>query len=92
MKFWVDYSNMLETDPRKLQFLKNILIKNAILRISSLMKPLFPEKLGPFSRLALMNCEDDFFRIPEFYMRSSIGRSLAYSRRRLHFVRDHGRR
>lgn len=64
---------MLETDPRKLQFLRNILIKNAILRISSMMRPHFREKLGPFSRLALMNCEDDFFRIPEFYLRSSIG-------------------
>ena len=75
MRFWVDYSNMVETDPRKLQFFKNVLIKNAILRISSMMKPLFKEQIGPFSRLSLMNCEDDFFEISNVYSQHSIGKT-----------------
>lgn len=72
MKFWIDYTNMIEDDPKKLQFLKNILIKNAITRISSIIKPHFKERLGPFSRLALMNCEDDFFKISDFYRKNWI--------------------
>ena len=82
MKFWIDYSNMVEDDPKKLQFLKNILIKNAITRISSIMKPHFRERLGPFSKLALMNCEDDFFKISDFYTKTSIRNSnyLNYSK------------
>ena len=42
------------------------------------MAPIFREKIGPFSRLSLMNCEDDFFHVHDFYSKYSISRRMSF--------------
>lgn len=72
-KFWVDYSNSKEDNPKKIQFLRQIVIPQALGRISSFSKPKKRIKLGPFSNKAIKKCNKKFIKVSKFYTRHSIG-------------------
>ena len=78
IRFWVDYSGSDETDERKIQFLRNICIKSAISRISSMMKPKTKEMLGPFSKKQIKKCEDKLISISDYYLDNSVGNAHSF--------------
>jgi hypothetical protein len=73
MRFWVDYTNSHLKIEGLVQFLRGIIITNAISRISSMIKPIVKEKLGPFTRKQLKKCENKDLKIHDYYTRNEIG-------------------
>ena len=73
-KFFVDYSNSKEKSPRKIQFLREMVIPHALGRIGSLAKPINRIKLGPFSKKQIKKCNKKFIKVSDFYTKHQIGR------------------
>jgi hypothetical protein len=76
MRFWVDYTGSNLKMEGLNQFLRGIIITSALSRISSMIKPIVKETLGPFSREQLKGCESKHLKVHDYYTKNSIGISL----------------
>lgn len=77
MRFWIDFSSSKIKNHGILQFLRGVIIKTAIGRISSMIKPLEKEPLGPFTKKQLKKCGGRNLKVHKYYRKHSIGRYSA---------------
>lgn len=74
MRFWVDYTGSKTNSEGFLQFLRGIIIKSSVARISSIIRPILREPLGPFQQGQLDKCRGESYQIHDFYSKNSIGK------------------
>lgn len=74
LKFWVDYSNSKLKNKRVNSFLRDIAIKHAVARISSIVQLEKSTKFGPYNKRVFKKCSDHFIEVPSFYEQNSVGR------------------
>ena len=75
MRILIDYTSNFEKDPRIIQFMRGLAIRNSLARISSFTKVKIKEKWGPFTKKELAKCADKFVKVSEFYENKEIGQS-----------------
>lgn len=75
MRFWIDYTGSKTKSKGFVQFLRGIIIKTSVARISSIIKPIVREMLGPFRQKELDKCRGSSYQIHDYYSQNSIGMS-----------------
>jgi hypothetical protein len=73
MRFWVDYTSSKIKHPGLLQFLRGVIIKMGIGRISSMIRPKVRETLGPMDPSQIKECQGKAIQIHDFYRQNIIG-------------------
>lgn len=76
LKIWLDYTNTEIKNVISMIFMRRMIIKNAMGRISSIFSPKDKIKIGPLNNKEIRKCENKRIQIADFYKKNSIGKIL----------------